>query len=403
MASSPTGSAANGLNLLGGAAGIAGSLITSQQGKQDKRISGGQEDPALAALRKRLAAQNAQTAMSVAASQQGVNPALAQRNAQQALGQQQVQTNAQLAQGNLQSTLASRAATRGQQKQQIAGTAMGIGTGLVGLGTSMGAQQAFDASGAPAEGAAGLSAPGGDQFPAIDGGNPFGASVGGAAGLSAPPQGLAASVPGGAAGLSAPPPALAASVPGAPPASPAPAMAQDTLQMPGQMQMRGGAPQVMGGGPGPLAAQAQTPQAMASPELSALSATLPTQPGAGQDFSQPVTNQAAGQLQMRGGNPQVTGQAPAPQAAVFQAMQTPQLQEASVAQPAPAAAPPQAAPAPQEMRMTSAQRIQALDPKIFEDPMNSSLAQAASNAEGRGNDQMAEIMRRAILQRVGGL
>ena len=96
------------MNLAGLGLSLA-SAIPTKQDKMQRRIAMGGEDPAVAALRRRLAAQNAQTAMSVAASQQGVNPALAQRNAQQALAQQQVQTNAELARGAMSSALAARA------------------------------------------------------------------------------------------------------------------------------------------------------------------------------------------------------------------------------------------------------------------------------------------------------
>jgi hypothetical protein len=378
MASSPTGSAANGLNLLGGAVGLAGGLITSTQGKQDKSISGGQEDPALAAMRKRFAAQNAQTAMSVAASQQGVNPALAQRNAQQALGQQQVQTNAALAQGGLQSTLASRAATRGQQHQQIAGTALGLGQGLVGMGTSMGAQKAYESAG-------GLDAP-----PSFD------ASTDPA--FAAQSQALSPETGGG---LSAPPQGMAALTPGAPPVSPAPAMAQGPSPM-GQMQTQGGQPQVMGM-PQPQAMA--TPQiqeqavGQASPEAAAFQATLPT---GGLNPPVPQGPAPAGQMQMQGNSPQVTAQSAPMQAQGAPAAQTQQVQEQSVAQPGPAQAPPQAAPAPQEVALSTTQRVQMLSPEVRNDPMNSSIDQAAANAEARGNTEMAEILRRALLQRAAG-
>ena len=348
MASTSAGGSALGLQALGGIAGIAGNLIPTAQGKQDKRISGGQEDPATAALRKRLAATNAQTAMSVAASQQGVNPALAQRNAQQALAQQQTQTNANLAQNNVQSTLASRAATRGQQQQQLQGTLQGVATGLVGLGTSVGAQAAYDASGPaaspegvpgvmPQEGAAGLGSP---------------LAVQGAAGLSAP---VPSTVENGA-GLAVPP--QGSPVPSAPAASPSGASAQDMLS----------------------ALQAADPATRMVP---------------------------AGQMQMRDGSIQPTAGlgevSPNRTTMPNQAIPTPALQEAPVAQALPAAAPPQATPAPAEVALSTSEQVATLSPDTFDDPYNSMIANMARDAEARGNDELKEIFNRVLLQRVGQL
>jgi len=139
-----------GLQIAGLGAGLAGQIAPTAQSRRDKSISQGQEDPAIAALRKRLAEQNAQTAMAVAASQQGVNPALAQRNAQQALAQQQVRTNAQLAQANQQSSLEARRATRGTQARQVGGALLGAAQGLNALGTGFSADAALSAT--PEEG-----------------------------------------------------------------------------------------------------------------------------------------------------------------------------------------------------------------------------------------------------------
>lgn len=181
------------LQLGGMAAGLVASGVQNSAQKRDKRIAGGAEDPAIAALRQRLAAQNAQSAMRVAASQQGVNPALAQRNAQQALGQQQVQTNSMLAQQNAASTLQSRQADRRTQGQRVQGTIMGLAQGLNTLGTSLSADQASQAAMG--------------QGPVTDPAEKAKFMEGGGA-LSAPPQNAApvtSMVPESAAGLSAPP------------------------------------------------------------------------------------------------------------------------------------------------------------------------------------------------------
>lgn len=126
------------------------SAIPTKQDKMQRRIAMGGEDPAVAALRQRLAAQNAQTAMSVAASQQGVNPALAQRNAQQALSQQQIQTNAELARNSLSSAMAARASDPVGRRRDL-GLQMGANF-LNTTGTMLSAQQASAMAGAPVAG-----------------------------------------------------------------------------------------------------------------------------------------------------------------------------------------------------------------------------------------------------------
>lgn len=82
--------------LLGGAMSAASAIPTAVDRAQ-RQTALGEEDPALAVLRRRLAQQNAQTAMTMAQTQQGANPALAARQAQQALAQTQIGTNADLA------------------------------------------------------------------------------------------------------------------------------------------------------------------------------------------------------------------------------------------------------------------------------------------------------------------
>jgi hypothetical protein len=132
--------------LIGGAVSIAGA-VPNKQDRLQRRIAMGGEDPALAAIRRQLATQNAQTAMSVAASQQGVNPALAQRNAQQALAQQQVQTNTELARLGAQSAQQARADD--PMGRKISGIAQGAGQLLNVFGTGMAAQNAGMEAGKP--------------------------------------------------------------------------------------------------------------------------------------------------------------------------------------------------------------------------------------------------------------
>ena len=131
---------------LQGAGALAGALTGGLAGRKDerfnRRLSRGAEDPAVAALRRRLAAQNAATAMSVAASQPGVNPALAQRNAQQALGAQQAQTNTMLAQENMQSARVARQAAQASRLRRMTAAGMGGAQFLNTLGTGFGVQEA---------------------------------------------------------------------------------------------------------------------------------------------------------------------------------------------------------------------------------------------------------------------
>ena len=137
--------------LIGAGASIAGAL-PNKQDRLQRRIAMGGEDPALQAIRRQLAAQNAQTAMSVAASQQGVNPALAQRNAQQALAQQQVQTNSELARMGVNSAMQARSSD--PKGQKISAALQGVGQLANVFGTGLAAQNAgmaaTDAAGVPA-------------------------------------------------------------------------------------------------------------------------------------------------------------------------------------------------------------------------------------------------------------
>lgn len=107
MATSPAGPA-NYIGQLGSLGLSIGAAVPSGQDRMMGRIGRGGEDPALANLRRRLAMQNAQTAMQISASAPGVNPALANRNAQQGLAQSQIATNSELARAGVQSTMQAR-------------------------------------------------------------------------------------------------------------------------------------------------------------------------------------------------------------------------------------------------------------------------------------------------------
>ena len=182
--------------LIGGALSIAGT-IPNEQDRLQRRIAMGGEDPALAAVRRTLAAQNAQTAMAVAASQQGVNPALASRNAQQALAQTQIQTNAEIARLGMGS--AQQARSSDPKGQKIGAALQGVGQLANVFGTGMAAQNAGLANGPqgaqmdkagkfggdPAMASLGsaLASPGGGQFQTM----PVGGETAGA--LAAPGMG----------------------------------------------------------------------------------------------------------------------------------------------------------------------------------------------------------------------
>jgi hypothetical protein len=327
---------------LGGAAiGLVGNAIGTAQNKQDKGISEGDEDPAIRAMRKRLAAQNAQTAMSVAASQPGVNPALAQRNAQQALGQQQVRTNALTAQANAQSTLQSRAATRGDQTRRLNGTLQGLGSAVNLLGTSLSA----DAAGQAAQGGQGL-APAVPSTPTAPAASPLQltapgpVSPEGAAGLAAPPMSQA---PQGAAGLATPPPSAA------PQQSPEVAQILDTMNQAsfspaGQLGMRGAEPQQTAG-------------------LGSVPANRSTM--VAEMTQAPLQEQALGQT------PQVPGAAPAP-LPVF---------------------------APEEVPNISYQdQFYMLPDEVKNDPTNAATARAAEILRERGMGEQADMIMEELLR-----
>jgi hypothetical protein len=125
--------------LVGGAASLASAIPTSQD-KLMGRLAKGQEDPAVAALRRRLAQQNAATAQQIAASQQGVNPALANRSAQMGLAQSQIATNAELARSQMSSTQQARQSDPLGRRRDLG--LQGAGQLLNVLGTGLSAQQA---------------------------------------------------------------------------------------------------------------------------------------------------------------------------------------------------------------------------------------------------------------------
>ena len=133
--------------LVGLGASIAGTIPNKQDRLQRQIAMGRAEDPAVAALRRTLAAQNAATAMGVAASQQGVNPALAQRNAQSALAQQQIATNSELARAGMQGVMQARSSDPVGTKRS--GLAQGLGMFANVLGTGMATQNAGMDSGDP--------------------------------------------------------------------------------------------------------------------------------------------------------------------------------------------------------------------------------------------------------------
>lgn len=135
--SNPYAGANIGLQLLSTGATIAGAARRTDSDRLNRRISRGGQDPALTALRSQLASQNARTAMAVAASQQGVNPALAQRNAQMALAESQARTNAQFAQMGAQSALQARQAATEADSRRLGGITTGLATGLNTLGQFM--------------------------------------------------------------------------------------------------------------------------------------------------------------------------------------------------------------------------------------------------------------------------
>ena len=334
-----TSGLATGLQVVGGAAGLAAPFVRNRQGRQDRNVARGGEDPSVAALRQRLAAQNAQTAMAVAASQQGVNPALAQRNAQQALAQQQVATNANLAQVNTQFAQQAQAQERGRQ-QQIQAAILGGAEGLSAAGAQISADNAAQEAVTP-------------QVPTLA--NPAAAPAG-------PEQAafqnqILAPTQEGAAGLTAPP-ASGAVVP------------------------------------------VPTPAAQQPAEVAPV-------PGSAADFIQQASmvqeQEPAGQLQMQGGQSQLTQ---APQAS----FQPSQLQVASTApiQEAPVQAAPQptstpaaaqvAAPAPQSQALPARTAIAALPPEVLNDPANAATISSADILEENGMAEQADAVRMAFLR-----
>ena len=165
------GNSAAGVGLQAGAGliNILGSVLGGRKAeRRDRRIAQGEETPEMRALRARLAGQNAQTAMQVAASQPGVNPALAQRNAQQALSQAQVSTNADLARLGVQQAESARGRADQSRQRRIGAGVQGASSFANSLGamlTTQGAQQQLQQ---PAEPATDTALPGAVPSPGVD-------------------------------------------------------------------------------------------------------------------------------------------------------------------------------------------------------------------------------------------
>ena len=151
-----------------GAAGIINLLGSALGGIRDekrlKKQARGEETAAQRALRTRLAAQNEQSAMRVANSQPGVNPALANRQAQQALQGTQVQTNADLARQNLAQSQQAQTQLGELRRRRIGAAVQGASSMLNSLGAS---QSVMDAQGQQgAQPGAGIGLQGVDAFDA---------------------------------------------------------------------------------------------------------------------------------------------------------------------------------------------------------------------------------------------
>jgi len=125
--------------LVGAGLQIATARPTRQE-RMQRRIAMGAPDPAVEALRRRLATQQLQTAMAAAAAQPGVNPALALRQAQAGLAQSEIGTAAQLAEAQAKSVQQARASDRvGERRDALLS---GVGGMLNILGTGVATQAA---------------------------------------------------------------------------------------------------------------------------------------------------------------------------------------------------------------------------------------------------------------------
>lgn len=125
--------------LVGAGLQLATSRPTAQE-RQQRRIAMGAPDPAVEALRRRLATQQLQNAMALAAGQPGVNPALALRQAQAGLAQSEAATAAQIAQEQARSVQQARGSDPLARRRDA--RLSGIASMLNVLGTGVAAQAA---------------------------------------------------------------------------------------------------------------------------------------------------------------------------------------------------------------------------------------------------------------------
>lgn len=345
------------------------SAIPTKQDKMQRRIAMGGEDPAVAALRRRLAAQNAQTAMSVAASQQGVNPALAQRNAQQALAQQQIQTNAELARNSLSSAMAARASDPVGRRRDL-GLQMGANF-LNTAGTMLSAQQASAMAGAPAAGGVTQAMSAG-----LNGGTPAAmptTTVGG---------------PESAMGLAAPSSAaLLPQMPVGPDGQPLFDPNAPTGASP-QGQLTQANPAALGGNLGPQASYGTPAPQVQVPAVPPIQPQLP-QAQVGMPASQVLADAAAPQATAPVG--QLPQAAPAPLGG-------------PLGQPTPGAAPPPSDPrtwaSPTErpigQQTPAAPPSASLPPELLQDPKNAGLLAMYDDAMAAGDTARAELFLRVM-------
>ena len=141
--------------LVGAGLQIATARPTRQE-RQQRRIAMGAPDPAVEALRRRLATQQLQTAMAAAAGQPGINPALALRQAQAGLAQSEIGTAAQLASQQARSVEQARSSDPLARRRDAALSGVGgmlniLGTGLA---TQAAGRQAAEQDAAAAQKAA---------------------------------------------------------------------------------------------------------------------------------------------------------------------------------------------------------------------------------------------------------
>jgi len=125
--------------LVGAGLQIATARPTRQE-RQQRRIAMGAPDPAVEALRRRLATQQLQNATALAAAVPGINPALAMRQAQAGLAQSEVGTAAQLAAQQARSVEQARASDPLGRRRDAA--LSGVGGMLNILGTGLATQAA---------------------------------------------------------------------------------------------------------------------------------------------------------------------------------------------------------------------------------------------------------------------